>query len=233
MQNPKDYHVEIKGIRDGLLVTLGEGDWQELQTIFLAQLEERASFFRGARLALDLGNRVLHAADLGNLRDRLSDKEITLWAVLGNADGTEKAAKDLGLATRLTPAKVEKPVKPLDTNLGGEDAVLVQRTLRSGFKIATRVHVIVLGDVNPGAEIIAGGNVIIWGRLKGTAHAGAEGNREATVCALEMEPMQLRIADLVAISPKHRGKPQPEIARIQGNQVVVDQWNMKENRGGK
>ena len=116
----------------------------------------------------------------------------------------------------------------MDTNLTtGENAVLVQRTLRSGYKLSSKGHVIVIGDVNPGAEIIASGSVVIWGKLRGVVHAGAEGDEHAIVCALDLAPTQLRIADKIAIPPQRKGKSQPEIAHIQDNQVTAVSWNPK------
>jgi hypothetical protein len=113
-------------------------------------------------------------------------------------------------------AKPERVVRPLDTNLSGESAVLVQRTLRSGFRLAHQGHVVVIGDVNPGAEIVAGGSIVVWGRLRGVVHAGANGNEDATICALDMNPTQLRIASFFSVTPQRKGKSQPEIARVKG-----------------
>lgn len=214
----------IKGIREGLLVTLGSGDWQDLRATLLAHIEEQAGFFNGARLALDVGEQVLHAAELGALRDRLADRGVTLWAVLSRSATTEEIAQVLGLATRLTTPKPERPVKAFDTKLPGEAAVLVQRTLRSGFKVEYQGHIVVIGDVNPGAELVASGNVMVWGRLRGVVHAGAEGNPQAVVCALDLFPTQLRIDDLVADPPGRKHKPQPEIARIQDRKIITETW---------
>jgi septum site-determining protein MinC len=216
--------MQIKGIKDGLLVTLGEGDWPELETALLAHVEEKAAFFKGARMALDVGNHILRAAEMGALRDRLSNKGISLWAVISNSTLTEQTAQVLGLATRISTPRPERAIRPLDTNLEGETAVFVNRTLRSGFKVAHRGHVVVLGDVNPGAEVIAGGSVVIWGRLRGVVHAGAEGDENAVVCALEMTPTQLRIAEHLAPQKQRSKKPEPEIARIQDGQVVSVSW---------
>lgn len=110
---------------------------------------------------------------------------------------------------------------------GGEAAVLVKRTLRSGFSLQHEGHVIIIGDVNPGAQIIASGDVLVWGRLRGVVHAGAEGDEGAQVCALDLSPTQLRIAGQIAITPQRRGKTQPEMARIQDGQVVAEPWNPK------
>jgi len=223
--------MQIKGIKDGLLVTMGDGDWADLESALLAHVEERAAFFQGARVALDVGNHILRAAELGLLRDRLSNKGIMLWAVISNSPVTESTAQVLGLATRISTPRPERTIKALDTNLAGENAIFVHRTLRSGFKVSHHGHIIVLGDVNPGAEVIAGGSIIIWGRLRGVVHAGVDGDDSAVVCALEMEPTQLRIAGLHSAPPKLsrflRGKAEPEMARIVNGVLVAVPWNPK------
>jgi septum site-determining protein MinC len=99
-------------------------------------------------------------------------------------------------------------------DLGEETALFLHRTLRSGTRIEFSGHVVILGDVNPGAEIIADGNVIIWGRLRGMVHAGAKGNRQAVICALDLSPTQLRIADEVSAAVPPQGNPRPEVVRI-------------------
>jgi septum site-determining protein MinC len=223
--------MQIKGIKDGLLVTLGEGEWPELEAALLRQIEDRAGFFQGARVALDVGNHILRAAEMGSLRDRLSSKGINLWAVISNSPVTENTAQVLGLATRISTPRPERTIKPMDTNLEGENAVLVHRTLRSGFKVSHHGHIIVLGDVNPGAEVIAGGSVIVWGRLRGVVHAGADGDEKSVVCALEMDPTQLRIAGLVANPIKRglfsRGKSDPEMMRVRNGELVSEPWKPK------
>lgn len=220
--------IQIKGIREGLLIILEEGEWQEVHDFLLEQIDQQAEFLRGARIALDVGNQVLKAVDLGQLRSQLSDRDISLWAVISNSPITEQTAQTLGIATRLVKAKPEQVEQPVSTAThNGEQAVLLHRTLRSGFSIHFPGHVVVIGDVNPGAEIIAGGDIVIWGRLRGMAHAGAEGNAEALICALDLMPTQLRIADQISITPKQRKKVQPEMVRIKDGEVVAEPWNPK------
>jgi septum site-determining protein MinC len=221
--------MQIKGVRDGLLVTMGDGEWSDMREALLKHLEGQAEFLRGARLALDVGNHILRAAELGHLRDTLSERGVSLWAVISNSPTTEQTAQTLGLATRLFKPRQELNPKALETNLqGGEPAIFVRRTLRSGFSLQHNGHVIVLGDVNPGAQITAGGNVLVWGRLRGMVHAGAEGNDAAIVCALDLSPTQLRIAGQIAITPQRRGKTQPEMARIKDGHVIAEPWNPKD-----
>jgi len=220
---------EIKGIRDGLLVTLSDGPWPEVRDALLEQIHDRAEFFEGARLALDVGNSILHAVELSQLRDRLSEQGVNLWAVVSNSPTTEQTSQVLGLATRLVKPKPEPPARSASPDFQeGDTGILVQRTLRSGMKLQYAGHITVVGDVNPGAEVIARGNVIVWGRMRGVVHAGAEGDEDAIVCALDLSPTQLRIAGHIATTPQRRGKSQPETARVRDGQVMAEPWSMKE-----
>jgi septum site-determining protein MinC len=220
-------NIQIKGIKDGLLVTLGEGNWPDLREDLLRYIDEKENFFKGAKVALEVGNHPLHSEELNNIRTILKEKGISLWAILSNSSVTEQASKKIGLATSLAQVRTERNIKPIDTDLAGESAILVKRTMRSGFRVSFAGHIIVLGDVNPGAEIVAKGSVIIWGRLRGVVHAGAEGDENAFVCALDLNPTQLRIASRVAVTPTRKGKTQPEIASVQDGQVVAELWDQK------
>jgi septum site-determining protein MinC len=219
--------IQIKGVREGLLVTLGEGEWADLRQALIQQVEEKGSFFKGARMAIDVGSLALSAVDLGSLRDVLSDREISLWAVLSSSAKTELTAQVLGLATRLSTPRPERTIRSPEAQADGESAILVRKTLRSGVKISTDGHVVVSGDVNPGAEIEAGGSVVVWGRLKGAVHAGKAGDETATVSALDYQPTQVRIANMLASTSSTKKKNQPQTALIRDGQIVIDIWNWK------
>lgn len=219
--------IKIKGIREGLLVSFGEGEWPELEHALLDHIEKQGEFLKGAQLTLDIGNQKLKAAELGHLRDILSDRGVTLRALLTLSPSTEIAAQDLGLATRLSKPRQDRITRPLTTKLTGDEAILVLRTLRSGHNINHFGHIIVVGDVNPGAEIVAGGNVVVWGHLRGTVHAGADGNKNAMICALDMSPTQLRIADQVSAMSPPKKKIGPEVARLVDNRVIAEPWESK------
>ncbi len=97
-----------------------------------------------------------------------------------------------------------------------------QGTVRSGEYLDSPGDLLVLGDVNPGAKVSAEGNIMIWGRLLGIAHAGSKGNSQATISALQLRPVQLRIAKKVARGPKE--KPQlglAEQARIDSEEIII------------
>ncbi|MCC7358105.1 MAG: septum site-determining protein MinC [Anaerolineales bacterium] len=223
--------ITIKGIREGLLVTVSDGEtWPATAQGLLTHIDQATDFFKGARVALAIGPRALSAADLGRLRDDLSDRSVSLWAVLSDSTATVKAAQALGLNVALptsAPARREQPEAAVDPEVARQEAVYVRRTLRSGQSVSHPGHVIVVGDVNAGAEIVAEGDIIVWGRLRGTVHAGASGDAEAIVCALDLSPTQLRIANSIAISPPRKGEPRPELARIKDGHITAERWSYK------
>jgi septum site-determining protein MinC len=221
--------VSVKGIHEGLLITPGEGNWEEAFSSLLEHLDSKPDFFFGAQAILQLGAHPLQAADLAGLRSALADRGMGLQTVLSTNEATIEAAKSLGLGTSLPERQVKD--SPFSTELRGSEAIFLQQTLHSGNSLCFPGHVTVLGDVNPGAEIIAGGSVIVWGHLRGTVHAGAEGDEGCSVCALDLSPMQLRIASHAATSPPRKAKPQPEIASLRDGRLVAEPWNPKGKKG--
>lgn len=218
--------VQIKGLRDGLLISLDDAPWDEQHAALIAQVDSQPAFFQGARLALDVASQVLHVNELVELRDQLSDRGISLWAVMSESPTTEQTAQLLGLATRISKPRPEETRQFSVEDLGEETALFLNRTLRSGTRIEFPGHVVVLGDVNPGAEIIAEGNIVIWGRLRGMVHAGSGGDTSAVVCALDLSPTQLRIADEVATTIRPSEEPQPEMARInEEGKLQSENWS--------
>jgi septum site-determining protein MinC len=216
-------NIQIKGIRDGLLITLGGKAWPDMVAALIKNIDGKPAFFQGGKVALDVGSQELRVAELAALRDQLSERGISLWAVLSESKLTESTAQNLGLATRFSkplppeiPETVEKSQKDL--------AKWIQGPLRSGIQVVYDGNIVVLGDVNAGAEIVAGGSIIVWGRLRGVVHAGAQGNENAIVCALELSPTQLRIAGQIAVSPKKQGKNQPEVVVIKNGTLAAEPW---------
>jgi septum site-determining protein MinC len=226
MRNVLSETISIKGIRHGLLVTLHQGGWDTLLSELELRLDASPSFFKGGSVSLDVGELSLSEDDLRVARDLLIQHDVKLFAVVSGDEATEIAAQALGLVIDLHLER-RPPPEPLieETEQTLSDAVVWERTLRSGQSIRHPGHVIVLGDVNAGAEIEAGGHVMVWGRLRGTVHAGATGDEDAIVCALDMLPTQLRIAGHITRSPEERqGNPTPEVAVVRDGQIVATPW---------
>ena len=224
--------IQIKGLRDGILVSLGAGEWHELEALLFTQIDERSAFFRGARLALDVGEQSLRVAEMSKLRDGLSEREVALWAVVSESSTTIQTAQLLGLATRISKQrKAEKPSIPEEKDIGKDNGALwVQRTLRSGTRIEHSGNVVVMGDVNPGAEIVAEGNVLVWGRLRGSVHAGAafrtgvSQNQGAFICALTMNPTRLQIASEISNPSKAKPSKNPQKMSLKDGKFIVEAW---------
>ncbi|MCC5605400.1 septum site-determining protein MinC [Nostoc sp. CHAB 5834] len=160
-------------------------------------------------------DRLVDARQLQELADALSEVQLRLISVSTSRRQTAIAAVTSGYSVEQLQPVTSLNSEPKATAIPQEDALYLEITVRSGVEIRHPGTVIILGDVNPGGIVIADGDIIIWGRLRGIAHAGAGGNRECLIMALQMEPTQLRIADSVARAPE---KPpmqfSPEVAHI-------------------
>lgn len=233
--------IAFKGIRQGILVTLPEeGNWARIATDLAARIDSQREFFRGASIVLQVERRGIRRHELESLITLLEKRNVTLVGVLSTSATTQGATRKLGLATDLdelapiasptSAIPVTKAPQPaaaptMTASVSGTAGVLIKRTLRSGNTIEHPGHVVVLGDVNAGAEIVAGGDIIVWGHLRGVVHAGASGDNQAVVCALNLEPTQLRIGSLISVSPSgRRRRPKPERAYIEDGQIRAETW---------
>ena len=225
--------IAIKGVNDGLLISLSTTEkWQSVTDQLAARIDERAEFFAGANITIELGTRPVPKYELSSLKALLERRGLTLALVLSDSDTTRNSAQALQVSTEgnshsesLVQAQIPDvqetaPVNPEET---GTQGTLFRRTLRSGRTIHSEGHIVIFGDVNPGAKVIAVGDIVIWGKLRGFVHAGVNGDESAIVCALDMSPSQLRIAGYVVTSPPDkRKKIVPEVALVRKNQIIVE-----------
>lgn len=227
--------IDIKGIRDGLLIRVSDHPDFAVYERLRRELEQKRDFLQGSRIAVEIGRRSMSAEQLAGLQALFAEHDLALWAVIGEDGETRVAARELGLATRLSGSATDLDGNTRIESSNGTsgaakpppvaNALLLRETLRSGRSVWHEGHVIILGDVNPGAEVIATGNVVVWGRLRGLVHAGAGGDAAAVICALELNPTQLRIAGQIAVAPGG-GQPAtiPEQAAIREGQIVAEPW---------
>jgi septum site-determining protein MinC len=226
-------NVTIKGVGDGLLITLSPTEeWQVITSELAARIDEKSAFFNGARITIDTGARPVPKYELSSLKALLERRGLNLMVVQSESKTTIQSAEALDLRTFYKSDDITRPnandpdLAAIDPEEAGTPGVLINRTLRSGRIVHSRGHVVILGDVNPGAKVIAAGDVIVWGKLRGVAHAGSEGDISAVICALDMTPMQLRIAHYISVSPQEvKGRrARPEIASVKNEQIVVEAW---------
>ncbi len=230
--------LRVKGIREGLLITTTtEGSFEEMCAQLQAELQQKGGFFQGSRVALQVESRPLNKVQILQLQRLFMEHNLELWAILADDAETRTTARDLDLAIRLAGSQTDLDgnalIQPLASAGNGPSTddshqtgvLLLRETVRSGRSILHEGDVVIIGDVNAGAEIIARGDVLVWGRLRGLVHAGAMGNSTAVICALDLNPTQLRIADQIAIAPHENGRtPYPEQASIKDGQIIAERW---------
>jgi len=124
------------------------------------------------------------------------------------------------------PAASEQATVNREEEAGPQGTMHVRQNLRSGQAISTPGNLVLIGDVNAGAEVIAGGDITVWGALRGIAHAGVGGNNEAEIRALKLDPIQIRIGNAIARSPDQSHirpgvVPGPEAARLVDGQIRI------------
>ena len=176
-------------------------------------------------VVLDARSWRLGLSQLSDIQATLASRQLQLVALACSHPHTHVAAAGLGLESHWPDPTCDASAAAATTDSEGEARLLVhQGTLRSGDHLQADGTVLLLGDVNPGAQISAGGHVLVWGRLRGIAHAGCTGNSEARIVALQLRPLQLRIAAAVARGPE--GLPPAglaEEARMVDGAIQIDQ----------
>jgi septum site-determining protein MinC len=225
--------ITIKGIRQGLLVTLGDGEWEAELRALEERLTATPSFFRGGRIALDVGLHELSRSDVERVHRLLARNQVELWALVSTSPNTKSAARELGLVIDIAPPRPQEEVDSQADEGPQADGLVVRRTLRSGQSLRHPSDVLVIGDVNSGAEVVAGGNIVVWGRVRGLVHAGALGDDSAVICALHLTPTQLRIGSHIARTPEEQGsRPVPEMVVVRKGQLVAVPWHGGDFRRG-
>jgi len=117
----------------------------------------------------------------------------------------------------------DEPTEMIYQTAGG-NSLLVTKGIRSGQKLSVRGNAIVMGDINPGGEVIASGNVVVMGCCRGVLHAGAEGNENCYILVHQMQAQQLRIAGHVATVPNDAGLSPLKLAIVQNGNIVLTDY---------
>lgn len=219
--------VDIKGTRHGLVILVNPAyDFEEIKVKLQEKFLAAKGFFSGAKVAVQ------------NINKYTTDEQRQL-AELCRQNGLIPET-DAPTHQRPKPkAKQQRQALPTQSLAGnsiaaegllggesGQNCLLIRQNLRSGQVINYPGHITVLGDVHAGAQLVAGGNILVMGALKGVAHAGATGNPKAVIMAYALNPTQLRIYQTVARAPEHQpqASPIPEIAYLSNNQIVIEEY---------
>ncbi len=246
----------IKGNKDGLVVLLD--GYQPVQP-HLQGIKDRIgsaeNFFKNAKASLQIKNQPLDEEEVKAVRDLLKEWNITVEKVSyldeGKSEGevnekeqvkksgdSEKETdllaqeihqmldyeKTIQRDVKRTQGREKKRKQPKDL-----ETSLLRKTLRSGQHVKYDGNVVVMGDVNPGAEVTAAGDILVFGSFRGVGHAGASGSEQAVVAALRLLPTQLRIANYISRAPDERSeKPnRPEMALIKNGRIEIETFSLR------
>jgi len=177
--------------------------WTELWQQLKVRLNAGERFWQAnAEVQLMANDRLLDIRQLQEIADALAEVEIQLKRVHTSRRQTAVAAATAGYCVEQQPPVPTLSKAPAAKPQSLAEPLYLQMTVRSGVEIRHPGTVVVFGDVNPGGSVIAGGDILVWGRLRGTVHAGAGGNTKSAIVALQMEPMLIRIAKYVARGPE-------------------------------
>ena len=166
-------------------------------------------------------NESLDSHQLLKLKTNFEKINISSLSIYSNNRHTVLAGKSLRIdSTFIKEKEIKHKLLLFDSKK--KDDILYEGTVRSGDRISSNGNLCIIGDVNPGAIVSAKKNIYVWGKLLGVAFAGKGGNNSAYIASLHLNPLQLRIADVIAIGPKDKPKNSyPEIALIDEQTINI------------
>ena len=232
--------LSSRSILDSRMVRVGGRDWNVDFTLddevafsqavdsLRHYLSQSRGWFTGGAVTVNVGRRILNQEELSGLRQVLEEEfRVKIARFWCEAETLERAISyGAGVPVELEPKQRIAP--SMDKSPQPHEApLLIKSTCRSGTTIRHNGDVIVMGDVNPGAQVTAAGDMIVLGTLRGTVHAGADDTdpTESVIIALSLQPLQLRIGQHVSIAPtdsEHDTVPShPEIAYVSENSIIV------------
>ena len=199
--------ISFKGTKSGLILEFdGNVNYSDFEAYMEKSLSSNPSMLSGGVVAGIRGS-----------QPDFSDK-MRIFGLL-----TEKYnMKVKSLDPIIQTAIVEKEIEVIRETV--ISTKVYRHTIRSGTLIEHDADILVLGDVNPGAELVSTGNIVIFGSLRGIANAGVRGNREAVVIANDFRPSLIRIANLIARAPDggYKSGNGTEIAYIKDGSIFID-----------
>jgi septum site-determining protein MinC len=242
-------------VREGLLFILDDDvPFPQVLTELSERINAKPDFFRGAGITINGGRRVMDRPDFDVVYRMLTRNGMHVLAFVSLSAQSRMVAEgygvpsrppsfaagdaggSLGLKSRGTASAMPHPPGGQQTSDSAteraserSDGLFLRCNLRPGQSVRYPGDVCVLGNVEAGAEVVADGDIVVWGALMGTAHAGANGDDEAVICALRLAPQQLGIAGYTsrfpAREPAGPWPAPPELARVESGQLVIEAWS--------
>ena len=208
--NPKRTYAEIISLR-------------ELENVY-GKLKKFSSTKVAMEAKIFTINESIGSDQLSIIKNHFDKLNISSLCIYSNNRETILSGKSLKInSIYVKEQEVKKKLLLLKSTI--KDDVLHEGTVRSGDRLSSNGNLCIIGDVNPGAIVSAKKNIYVWGKLLGIAFAGKEGDKNASIASLYLKPVQLRIADVIAIGPKDKPKNYyPEIAVIDEQTIAINPY---------
>lgn len=208
-----DNSVIIKGLNNGIIVILDPNiEFELLKEKVIKKFKDSSKFLGNAQVALRFeGRKLTDEEQLDLLQIITLHSELKIICLVTDSPEQE--------------AIFQKAIEQTNAESSKTNGRFYKGNLRSGQSIECDTSIVIIGDVNPGASVVSGGNVIILGALRGTVYAGSSGNENAFILALDMSPVQIRIADTIARAPDHPEKTndkEAKIAFLEDNNIYIE-----------
>ncbi|MGM0608106.1 MAG: septum site-determining protein MinC [Candidatus Muiribacteriota bacterium] len=228
--------VTLQKVRSGLYIILDDKiPFYNLKKIFYKKLQNMDSFVYHMNSILNFGNREMRDSDIKEVLSIAEDNfKLNILRIITRVPELKENIKKRGIKAE---DFLEKSELEFSNDILNEDTLWIKKSVRSGQLIEYRGNVVVLGDVNVGARIIAGGNILVMGVLRGDVWSGKDGNMGANVISSYFEPSQLRIYDTYLLKSdemlKNIKKEVPVVAYLNNNAVFVKEYKEWSLRGAK
>ncbi|ARC85576.1 hypothetical protein U732_1196 [Clostridium argentinense CDC 2741] len=200
-------NIIIKGNKEGLNVVIDMKKFKnslDMTNALIEKLSKGKRFYRGCTLKITTQLKEFTDRELRKLRDLLFEEFLIRDCIFQDID--------------------EKQNKVFNGIYEGRTKYL-KKTIRSGQVYEYSGNLVIIGDINPGAEVYAAGNIVVVGAIRGSVHAGCTGNDKSFIAAFSLEPQIIRIADIMTRAPEDGIKPAyPEVARVKNGNIIVEPY---------
>lgn len=214
--------VVFKGTKEGLFILIKEDmDMDKIKDNLNKKIKPSKRFFEGAKIVNFKGKR-LSKEEFYELKDLVeNDYGMTVIGEYSEDQAVFIDKEDAKEDTSYTSYE-----KLPYSNVIQDKVLMLRATVRSGQLIEFNGNIVIIGDVNPGAQIKATGCIVVMGTMRGVAHAGSNGNYEAFVAAMNLQPAQIRIGDIITRSPDGSGVrvSVPEMAMVKQGMIFVEPY---------
>lgn len=205
--------VRIKGVGDSIWVTIVPDTPMDFIQTELVRLFEPLKHMAGeTRVVVDTGIG-LESAECRRKICRYLKEKFDLRDIISAQEKTSEEEKQF---------KMKNPRNTISQN--HRDTLVLAGRVRSGQSVQAKKHLVIMGDVNPGCELTAGGDILVIGSLCGSAAAGQPHNGDAIILALDFRPTQIKIAEVVAAGLPSANQRTPEYAHLENGGIVVDDY---------